>query len=181
MSAAPYVIRPATVDDVEAVRAIRNAAIRDGIALWTGVELTPEAAAEWVGEHLARGAMLVAEIDEVVVGYAGYGQWRAKEGYRYTVDDSIYLSAAAQGRGIGRALLERLVELAAAAGMHVMIADIEAGNTASIALHEKLGFEQIGTIREVGTKFGRWLDLTILSLDLARVSPPPAAGTWAAS
>jgi phosphinothricin acetyltransferase len=168
MSATPYVIRPATADDVEAVREIRNAAIRDTTALWTGVELTSAAAAEWVAEHLERGAMLVAEIDGVVVGYAGYGPWRAKEGYRFTVDDSIYLSEAAQGRGIGRALLEALIELARAAGMHVMIADIEAGNTASIALHEKLGFEQVGSIREVGTKFGRWLDLTILSLDLSR-------------
>jgi phosphinothricin acetyltransferase len=168
MSAAPYLIRPAIADDVEAVREIRNAAIRDGIALWTGVELTSPAAAEWVGEHLERGAMLVAEIDGVVVGYAAYGPWRAKEGYRFTVDDSIYLSEAAQGRGIGRALLEQLISLAKGAGMHVMIADVEAGNTGSIVLHEKLGFEQVGTIREVGTKFDRWLDLTILSLDLTR-------------
>lgn len=168
MSAAPYVIRPATADDVEAVRAIRNTAIREGTALWTGVELTSSEATAWVGEHLERGAMLVAEMDGVVVGYAGYGPWRAKEGYRYTVDDSIYLSEAAQGHGIGRALLERLVALAKAAGMHVMIADVEAGNTASIVLHEKLGFEKVGTIREVGTKFDRWLDLTILSLDLTR-------------
>ena len=165
---APYLIRPASATDVEAVRAIRNAAIRDTTALWTGVELTPEAAQEWLGDHLDRDAMLVAEVDGVVVGYAGFGPWRAKEGYRFTVDDSIYLSEAAQGRGIGRALLEALIERARGHGMHVMIADIETGNTGSIVLHEKLGFEQVGTIREVGTKFGRWLDLTILALDLTK-------------
>ena len=168
MPDAPYLIRPASAADVEAVRAIRNAAIRDTTALWTGVELTPEAAQEWLQEHLDRDAMLVAAIDGVVVGYAGFGPWRAKEGYRFTVDDSIYLSEAAQGRGIGRALLEALIERARGQGMHVMIADIETGNTGSIVLHEKLGFEQVGTIREVGTKFGRWLDLTILALDLTK-------------
>ena len=171
MSAAPYTIRLAVAEDVEAVRVIRNAAIRDTTAVWTGVELTPEAAAGWLHEHLDRGAMLVAEVAEVdgaVVGYASYDAWRAKEGYRHTVGDSIYLSPAAQGRGIGRALLQQLIVLARDAGKHVMIADIEAGNTGSIALHERLGFDRVGTIREAGTKFGRWLDLTILSLDLTR-------------
>ncbi|MGZ4452810.1 MAG: N-acetyltransferase family protein [Nocardioides sp.] len=178
MSAVPYTIRLAVAEDVEAVRAIRNAAIRDTTALWTGVELTPEAAQEWLQEHLERDAMLVAEIDGVVVGYAGYGTWRVKEGYRYTVDDSIYLSPQAQGRGIGRALLEQLIVLARDAGKRVMIADIEAGNTGSIVLHERLGFEKVGTIRQVGTKFDRWLDLTILSLDLSR---SPGEGSSAAS
>jgi len=168
MSAAPYTIRLARADDVEAVRAIRNAAIRDTTAVWTGVELTSGAAREWLQEHVDRHGMLVAEVDGAVVGYASYDAWRAKEGYRHTVGDSIYLSPAAQGRGLGRPLLQQLIVLAREAGKHVMIADIEAGNTASIALHERLGFERVGTIREAGTKFGRWLDLTILSLDLTR-------------
>lgn len=168
MSAAPYAIRLAVAEDVEAVRAIRNAAIRDTTAVWTGVELTREAAQPWLQEHLDRDGMLVAEMDGVVVGYAGYGTWRAKEGYRYTVDDSIYLTPAAQGRGIGRALLAELIALARTAGKRVMVADIEAGNTGSIVLHERLGFERVGTIPGVGTKFDRWLDLAILSLDLTR-------------
>jgi len=164
---APLVIRAARADDVEAVRTIRNAAVRETTALWTLIEQDAEEARSWLADHLVRGSILVAEIGGAVVGFACFGPWRAKEGFRYTVDDSIYLAEGAQGRGVGRTLLERLIELARTAGMRVMIADIEAGNTASIALHERLGFERIGTIREVGTKFDRWLDLTILSLDLS--------------
>jgi L-amino acid N-acyltransferase len=160
------VIRHATRDDAEPVRSIRNAAIARTTAIWTGVEQSPEDAAAWLGEHLDRGSILVAEERSGVVGFACWGPWRPKEGYRFTVEDSVYLAAEHRGRGIGRALLEALIPAARKAGAHVMIADIEAGNAASIRLHQRLGFETIGTLREVGTKFDRWLDLTIMRLEL---------------
>lgn len=120
----------------------------------------------WLAEHLERGSCFVAEHERAVVGFACWGPWRPREGYRLTVEDSIYLSAGHQGQGVGRMLLRALIDSARAAGKHVMIADIEAGNTASVGLHQRLGFEMIGTLAEVGTKFDRWLDLTILRLAL---------------
>ncbi|RFA16154.1 hypothetical protein B7R21_01825 [Subtercola boreus] len=101
-----------------------------------------------------------------VLGYASLGAWHAKSGFRHTVEDSIYLRPEATGRGIGRALLGALLERARAGGYHVVVADIEAGNAASIRLHASFGFELTGTVREVGTKFGRWLDLTTMRLPL---------------
>lgn len=164
------VVRPGTYDDAEAVRGIRNDAVESTTAIWTSLTHTAEEAAAWWAGHVDRGAAYVAEdvTDEgpVVLGYACWAQWRAKEGYRYTVEDSVYVRPSAAGKGVGRRLLTALVEGAREAGMHVMLADIESGNAASIALHQRLGFETVGTLREIGTKFDRWLDLTILRLEL---------------
>lgn len=135
-------------------------------AIWTGVTMTVDEAAAWVGEHIAAGSMLVAELDGEVAGYACMARWRPKEGYRHSLENSVYVAPDHQGRGLGRALMVALIEHARAAGAHRMYADIEAGNTASIRLHESLGFERVGLLREAGTKFGRWLDLAILELAL---------------
>jgi phosphinothricin acetyltransferase len=159
-------IRPGAPGDLEAIRAVRNDAIATTTAIWTSVQQTSAEATAWLAEHLARGSILVAELDQEVLGFACWGPWRAKEGYALTVEDSIYLAEGYGGRGIGRLLLQALIDSARAAGKHVMIADIEAGNAASIALHQRLGFEMVGTLPQVGTKFGRWLDLTILQLAL---------------
>ncbi|MET0747588.1 MAG: N-acetyltransferase family protein, partial [Rhizobium sp.] len=93
---------------------------------------------------------------------------RAFEGYRHTVEHSVYVDKTFRGHGIGEQLMRALIARAAAGKIHVMIAGIEAENAASIRLHEKLGFRSVGTFAEVGTKFGRWLDLTCMEL---RVSP----------
>lgn len=162
----PVRVRAADERDVEAIRAIRNDAIEHSTAVWSSQTVTAEECRDWAAEHLARGALLVAEVDGEVVGYASWARWRPKEGYRFSAEDSVYVLAGHQGNGVGRALLEALIAAAREGGCHVMVADIEAGNTASIGLHESLGFERVGTLREVGTKFGRWLDLTILQLRL---------------
>lgn len=107
-----------------------------------------------------------------VIGYASYGYWRAWDGYRYTVEHSVYVHKAMGGKGIGRLLMERLIKTAQEQGMHVMVAAIESGNLASILLHEKLGFTHNGKMTEVGCKFGRWLDLTFLQLKLDSRSEP---------
>jgi L-amino acid N-acyltransferase len=88
------------------------------------------------------------------------------DGYRHTVEDSVFLAGGHQGRGLGAGLLSALIAGARQSGAHVMMASVEATNTRSVALHERLGFEVVGTAREVGTKFGRWLDLTMLRLAL---------------
>lgn len=159
-------VRRAHAGDAEAVRAIRNHAIEHSTALWTE---TPQSAAEgaaWLAAHLERGSAFVAETDGEVAGFAVFAPWRALDGYRHTVEDSVYVRAGRHGLGIGSALLAALIAAAREAGHHLVIAGIEAGNGASIRLHERFGFEHAGTVREAGIKFGRRLDLTLMRLPL---------------
>ncbi|MEV6762663.1 N-acetyltransferase family protein [Streptomyces sp. NPDC051105] len=160
-------IRPARPGDTEAVRAIRNHAIEHSTALWTETPQSPVEGAAWLAAHLARGSAFVADVGGEVAGFAVYGPWRELDGYRHTVEDSVYVREDRHGLGIGSALLGALLTAARAAGHHVVIAGIEAENTASVRLHRRFGFEHAGTVREVGTKFGRWLDLTLMRLPLA--------------
>ncbi|WP_324787273.1 GNAT family N-acetyltransferase [Streptomyces sp. H51] len=159
-------VRPARPDDAEAVRAIRNHAVEHSTALWTLTPLSAAEGAAWLAAHLERGSAFVAEVAGEVAGFAVFGPWRQFDGYRHTVEDSVYVREDRQGLGIGSALLGTVVAAAREAGHHVVVAGIEAGNTASIRLHERFGFRHAGTVPEVGTKFGRWLDLTLMHLRL---------------
>jgi phosphinothricin acetyltransferase len=159
------IIRPATDADIDAILDIHNRAIRESMAIWSEDEVDRSDRVEWLHAHQRDGyPVLVAEVDEAIAGYAAYGPWRERSGYRYTVENSVYVSEAFQRQGIARALMVELIELARADGRHVMVAVIEAGNAASIALHAQLGFEPPQIMREVGTKFGRWLDLAFMRL-----------------
>ena len=163
------IIRDAVDADLDAILAIHNAAIRDSTAIWTDVEVDRADREAWLAEHRRDGyPVIVAELDGVTVGYASTGRWREKIGYRHTVENSVYVDSGHHGRGIGRALLTELIERSRAAGIHVIVAAIEAENSVSIRLHESLGFVSAGVVPEVGTKFGRWLDLALLTLTLPR-------------
>jgi phosphinothricin acetyltransferase len=109
---------------------------------------------------------------EGVLGYASFGDWRAWDGYRHTVEHSVYVRADQRGKGVGEALVRALIERARKIGKHVMVAGIEANNVGSVRLHEKLGFEQVGHLKQVGAKFGSWLDLLFLQLVLDRRTEP---------
>ena len=161
-----YKIRPAAAEDAETIRAIRNDVIEHSTAMWTTEPLTARAGTSWLEENLARRSAYVAEASGDVVGFANWAPWRPKDGYRHTVEDSVYLVAGHQGRGVGAELLAALITGASDSGAHVMMACIEATNAPSVALHARQGFEVVGTAREVGTKFGRWLDLTMMRLAL---------------
>ena len=161
-----YKIRPAEAGDSEALRAIRNDVIAHSTAMWTTHPVTPEESLDWLAGNLARRSAYVAEAGGALAGFANWSPWRPKDGYRHTVEDSVYVTDGHQGRGLGAQLLQTLIGGATESGAHVMMASIEASNTRSIALHERHGFETVGTAREVGTKFGRWLDLTMMSLTL---------------
>jgi phosphinothricin acetyltransferase len=161
-----YKIRLAEPADTEPLRAIRNDVIEHSTAMWTTVPLSPADGRAWLADNLARRSAYVAESGGQVIGFANWSPWRPKDGYRHTVEDSVYLSGGHQGRGLGAELLRTLVTAARDSGAHVMMADIEASNTRSVTLHQLLGFEVVGTAREVGTKFGRWLDLTVMRLPL---------------
>jgi L-amino acid N-acyltransferase len=157
-----YKIRLAEAADAEAVRTIRNDVIEHSTAMWTTELLSPCDGRAWLAENLARRSAYVAEAGGQVIGYANWAPWRPRDGYRHTVEDSVYLTEGHQGRGLGADLLRTLITGAGESGAHVMMACIEASNARSVALHERLGFELVGTAREVGTKFGRWLDLTMM-------------------
>jgi L-amino acid N-acyltransferase YncA len=161
-----YRIRLAEAADAEAIRAIRNHVIEHSTAMWTTQTASPSDARTWLAENLARRSAYVAEAGGQVIGYANWAPWRPRDGYRHTVEDSVYLASGHQGRGLGADLLRTLIDGASESGAHVMMACIEASNARSVALHERLGFEMVGTAREVGTKFGRWLDLTMMRLAL---------------
>jgi L-amino acid N-acyltransferase len=161
-----YKIRLAEAADAEAIRAIRNDVIERSTAAWTTQTLTAGDGQAWLAENLTRRSAYVAEADGQVIGYANWSPWRPKDGYRHTVEDSVYLTREHQGRGLGTQLLSTLIEGASDSGAHVMMACIEASNAPSVALHQRLGFELVGTAREVGRKFGRWLDLTMMRLQL---------------
>ncbi len=163
----PILIRDATEADLAAIRDIYNDAVEHTTAIWNDQLIDVENRRAWLEMRRAKGfPVLVAEMDGKVAGYASYGDWRAFDGYRHTVEHSVYVHKDARGAGIGRALMEALIGRAREGRVHVMIAAIEAGNTASIRLHESLGFRLVGIHEEVGTKFGRWLDLAMMELKL---------------
>jgi phosphinothricin acetyltransferase len=160
-------IRDATAEDAQAIAAIYNDAVRTTTAIWNEVEVNGQNRIDWMAARQQAGfPVLVLEEAGKVAGYASYGPFRAFDGYRATVEHSVYVRGDLRGAGRGAALLAALVARARAERLHVMVAAIEAGNTASIALHQKLGFETVGVMAQVGQKFGRWLDLALLQLRL---------------
>lgn len=167
-------IRDAEDRDLEGITTIYNDAVEQTTAIWNETTIDVENRRAWLADRSKAGyPVLVAVSDDgKVLGYASFGDWRAWDGYRHTVEHSVYVRTDQRGAGIGQALMEALIVRARDIGKHVMVAGIEAGNTGSIRLHEKLGFEQAGLLRQVGTKFGRWLDLAFLQLTLDTRADP---------
>jgi len=167
-------IRPPTRDDLPALLAIYNDAVRNLAAIWTEHEDTREERAAWLEERHAQGFPVLVAVDDsgAVMGYATYGTYRSKPGYRLTVEHSIYMAPWARGRGFGTPLMEALIARAKQDGLHVMIAVIEAENAGSIRFHERFGFVLGGMLPEVGFKHGRWLDQVHMYLRLGNAAPP---------
>ena len=165
-AACTYRIRPATMADSPEIRRIRNAAVRESLAIWTSIEQDHAGAEAWLAPMVQRGTALVAHVSgepHDVVGFAVAGPWHSYEGYARTVEDSIYLCSAAQGKGLGARLLAALIEASRRAGDRTMIALIEAGHATSVRLHERYGFTTVGTVPQAGEKHGQILDLTLMS------------------
>lgn len=156
-------IRPATEADIPAITAIFNEVIATSTAIYADDPFTEEDRRAWFAQRRAAGyPVLVAEEDGEVLGLASFGEFRAWPGFRHTVEHSVHVRAGARGRGIGTALVAALFEPARALGKHVMIAGVDAANAGSIRMHERLGFARGAVLREVGRKFGRWLDLELM-------------------
>ena len=167
-------IRDAEDRDLEGITTIYNDAVEQTTAIWNETTIDVENRRAWLADRRKSGYPVLVAVsdDDKVLGYASFGDWRAWDGYRHTVEHSVYVRSDQRGAGIGKALMEALIWRARDIGKHVMVAGIEARNTGSIRLHEKLGFEQAGLLRQVGTKFGRWLDLAFLQLTLDNRAEP---------
>ncbi|HEY5972787.1 MAG TPA: GNAT family N-acetyltransferase [Pseudoxanthomonas sp.] len=153
-------LRNATLADIPSIQQLYALEVREGVATYE-YDVPDEAEmARRMRELVANGfPYLVAELDGVFAGYAYASYYRTRIGYRWTVEDTVYVTPAAQGQGVGRTLLARLIEECEALDFRQMVAVIgEPGNGASVTLHEKLGFKTIGIFPGLGRKHGRWLD-----------------------
>ena len=151
-----------------AILAIFNDTIANSTALYDYKPRTPESMAGWFGAK-ETGVFPVIGVEDAsgeLMGFASYGTFRPWPAYKYSVEHSVYVKSEHRGKGLGSALMKKLIEEARAQGRHIMIGGVDVENTVSIALHRKLGFEHAGTIRQAGYKFGRWLDLAFYQLIL---------------
>ena len=155
-------IRAATIDDAEAIRSIYNVEVETSTVTFDLVPRTLAEQRRWISDRSGAHAAIVATVDDEIVGFGSLSPFKERAAYSTSVEDSVYVHREHQGEGIGRALLAELVDRSTAHGFHAMFARIVAGHSASIALHESLGFEIVGNEREVGRKFGKWLDVTVM-------------------
>ena len=158
------IVRDASEAELAGILAIYNHAVAHSTAIWNDVLVDLDNRREWWRARVgARFPVLVALDDEgAVLGYASYGPFRPFDGYRQTVEHSVYVAESARRRGVATALIAALEARARAAGMHVMVGGIAADNEASLEMHRRLGFSETGRLPEVGQKFGRWLDLVFI-------------------
>jgi phosphinothricin acetyltransferase len=159
----PLRTRLVTVGDAEAIRAIYNPAVTDTTVTFDLVPRSLEEQHAWIRAHSgAHPALVAVDAGHRVVGFASLSPYRSRPAYATTVEDSVYVEEAARGQGVGRLLLGDLVGLAVSHGFHAVMARIVDGHQASIALHRGCGFELVGVEREIGRKFGRWLDVALM-------------------
>jgi L-amino acid N-acyltransferase YncA len=167
-------VRAAAPADLPGIVAIYNEVIAASTAVYALEPVTLAERTAWFEGRRAHGyPVLVAADGDDVLGFSSFGDWRgAWPGYRYTVEHSVHVGADRRGQGIGRQLVAALFPLAAHMGKHVMVGGIDADNAASIRFHQRLGFVPVAHFKEVGHKFGRWLDLVFMQ----RLLDAPGAG-----
>lgn len=154
------IIRDARDNDLPEILGIYNDVVLTTTAIYDETVSTLEQRRAWFDARRSQGLpVLVGEEAGEVIGFSSFGEWRARWGYRFTVEHTVHVRADRRGRGYGGALIEALFPRAASMNMHMMIGHIDSAATASLRLHEKLGFERVGFYREVAQKFDRWLDL----------------------
>jgi L-amino acid N-acyltransferase len=169
-------VRDAESADLPGILAIYNDVIATSTAVYSDTPATLEDRITWRESRVALGyPVLVAADDSGVIGFASFGDFRSWPGYRFSVEHSVHVRADRRGNGVGAALMTPLIARAAALGKHVMIGGVDAQNEASLRFHERLGFERVAHFREVGFKFGRWLDLVFLQRFLSPTGSDPTS------
>ena len=162
----PY-IQPATTQHLPAILEIINYNILNSTAVYDYNLKTLADIKAWFQDKTDHHwPVIVAVDDSAVLGYGTYGTFRFKEGYKYTVEHSVYVSNDHRGKGVGKKLVSELIRLATQEGYHTMIGGIDADNKDSIVFHEKCGFTTVGLLKQVGFKFERWLDVQFMQLIL---------------
>jgi L-amino acid N-acyltransferase YncA len=160
-------IRPAVFSDIDTILEIINHEILHSTSIYDYEPRDFETQKLWFEEKQDQKLpILVAESENGTIGFATYGSFRQKEAYKFTIEHSVYVAEEFLGKGIGKLLLVELIQLAKNQGYHTMIGAIDADNAGSITFHEKFGFKSVGTIRQVGYKFDKWLDLVFMQLIL---------------
>ena len=155
-------IRLARAEDADAMRTIYNIEVTDSTVTFDLVPRPLEDQQAWLAAHSGAYPAIVAITAEEVVGFASLSPYRSRPAYATTVEDSVYVRRDRRGNGYGRALLQELLTLATGHGFHSVMGRIVGGHEASIALHRACGFRMVGVEREVGRKFGRWLDVVVM-------------------
>ena len=167
------IIRDATVADVPAILDIYNYAILNTTAVYSEQPHTLQMRLDWFNDRMENNfPVYIADVDGVVAGFSSFGHFRPWPCYRYTVEISIYVEVSYQGRGFSKVLLKKLIDHARETNVHAMLAGITGDNDISYKLHKSFGFEDVATLKEVGYKFGRWLDLRFLELMLSNTPGP---------
>lgn len=155
-------VRLATLDDAPAIADIYNHEVEHSTATFDLRPRTLDEQRRWLAERSGAHAVIIAELDGRVAGFASLSPYRQRPAYNTTIESSVYVSNAHRGLGVGDRLMDELCTLSDRHGFHTMIARIGDSNAASIALHRKHGFESVGVEREIGRKFGRWLDVNVM-------------------
>ena len=160
-------VRQANENDLPAMLEIYNDIILNTTAVWHSDPHTIEMRREWYAIKKEQGyPVFVAEENGKLTGFSTIGPFRPWAGYRFTVENSVYVAAGSRGQGIANLLMQPLIDAAKEMSLHAIVAGIEATNEASIALHNKFGFVEVAHFKEVGFKFNRWMDLKFLELIL---------------
>jgi L-amino acid N-acyltransferase YncA len=160
-------VRPALATDAEAIARIYNYYVNSTVITFEEEPVSAQTMAARLSEvQSASLPWLVAELDGALVGYAYANKWKVRSAYRYSVETTIYLEHGREGMGIGKRLYLELLSLLRARGIHIAIGGAALPNEASVALHEKLGFERVATFRQVGFKHDRWVDVAYWQLVL---------------
>jgi phosphinothricin acetyltransferase len=155
-------IRMAREEDLPAITEIYNQAIRTSTATFDMVEKTVEDRRQWLAEHGENYPVVVAVVDGEVAGWGSLSKYGERPGWRFTVENAVYISPEFQGKGIGKLILCHLTDLAKRLGYHAAIAQVVGRNEVSVRLHEKCGFETVGVLKEAGNKFDQWLDIVLM-------------------
>ena len=158
-------IRPYKTDDTQAILAIINHNILHSTSLYDYNIRSYEQQKTILEEKINKNfPVIVAELDGIVVGFGMYSEFRFREAYQFTVEHSVYVSEDFHGNGVGKQLLQELINLARKQKIHTMIGVIDSENQCSVVFHEKFGFKTVGIIKESGYKFDRWLDSVLMQL-----------------